>query len=87
MTSNFTIALKTKLFEAMPTSRRWVWVTRKVVHYFAVSGTGLVVNAVSFQVLLRLLGLAPSWSNLLAVILGMAANYSLAIVTKLVPIE
>ncbi len=87
MTSNFSIALKTRLFETMPHENRSLWIVRKAVHYFAVSGTGLVVNALSFQLLFRFANLAPSWSNLLAVILGMASNYSLAVTTKLVPIE
>lgn len=87
MTSNFTIALKTRLFESMPHSNRGLWLVRKAAHYFAVSGTGLVVNALSFQLLIRFANIPPSWSNLLAVILGMAANYSLAVTTKLVPIE
>ena len=87
MTSNFSIALKTRLFESMPHTNKGLWIARKATHYFAVSGTGLVVNALSFQVLFRFATLAPSWSNLLAVIFGMAANYSLAVTTKLVPLE
>ena len=89
MASNFTIALKTGLFEPRPsTIRGWVWVSKKAIHYFAVSGTGLVVNAISFQVLIRFVHVAPAWwANLLAIVIGMASNYTVAVTTKMVPIE
>jgi putative flippase GtrA len=85
VSSNFLMALKTRLFEDAPQTNALRWKIKKLLHWSTCSAIGIAINLLTFYLAEPRFG--STESNLAATFAGMFISYLVAVSTKLFPVN